>query len=66
VKEEAADQTKTAPAFVELSPGLTPARRVEHTVELEDATGRRMTMKVSGGGVAELLPLAQAFWRPTV
>ncbi len=49
-----------AAAFVEL-PALTPSRRVEHTVELEDATGRRMTLKVSGGQLAEQIPLAEAF-----
>jgi len=55
---------KAAATFVEL-PAVAPMRRVEHVVELEDATGRRMTMKISGGAVAELLPLAQAFWRPS-
>jgi hypothetical protein len=54
-----------APAFVELPAAMSVSRRVEHTVELEDAMGRRMTMRVSGGAVAELLPMAQAFWRPT-
>ena len=51
--------------FVEL-PTLAAPRRAEHTLELEDATGRKMTMKVCGGSLAELLPLAQAFWRPSV
>jgi hypothetical protein len=67
VKTKPVAVSKAAPAFVELPTGMMPSsRRVEHTVELEDATGRRMTMKVSGGAVAELLPLAQACWRPTV
>jgi hypothetical protein len=51
--------------FVELPP-LGAPRRAEHTIELEDAAGRKMTVKVSGGSLAELLPLAQAFWRPSV
>jgi hypothetical protein len=46
-------------------PRLAPLPRTEHTVELEDSAGRRMTIKVSGASLAELLPLAQAFWRPT-
>jgi hypothetical protein len=50
-------------AFVEL-PAPPSARRAEHSVELEDGAGRRMTVKVCGGNLAELLPLAQAFWRP--
>ena len=54
-----------APArFVELPPlGASPARRPEHTVELEDSAGRRLVIKVSGGHLAEALPLAQAFWQ---
>ena len=50
------------PSFVELPP--LPARRVEHHVELEDGTGRRLSVRVAGGSLAEVLPLAQAFWRP--
>ena len=49
--------------FVEL-PALSPPRRCEHTLELQDAGGRRMTLKLSGGGLAELAPLIQAFWKP--
>lgn len=49
-------------SFVEL-PALT-ARRPEHLVELEDGTGRRLSVKVAAGHLAEVLPLAQAFWRP--
>ncbi len=66
------DKSKSAKApppckttFVEL-PSLTSPRRAEHTIELEDAAGRKMTVKVCGGSLAELLPLAQAFWRPSV
>jgi len=51
--------------FVEL-PALAAPRRAEHTIELEDGSGRKMTMKVCGGNLTELLPLAQAFWRPAV
>ena len=49
-------------SFVEL-PAL-PSRRTEHVVELEDGTGRKLTVKVVGGPLGEVLPLAQAFWRP--
>jgi hypothetical protein len=53
-----------APArgFIEL-PSLS-ARRAEHLVELEDGTGRKLSLKVAAGHLAEVLPLAQAFWRP--
>jgi hypothetical protein len=52
-----------APAsFIEL-PAL-PARRAEHLVELEDGMGRKLTLKVAAGHLAEVLPLAQSFWRP--
>ena len=50
------------PGFIEL-PSLSP-RRVEHLVELEDGTGRKLSLKVAAGHLAEVLPLAQAFWRP--
>jgi hypothetical protein len=49
------------PSFIEL-PSL-PARRAEHLVELEDGTGRKLSLKVAAGHLAEVLPLAQAFWR---
>jgi hypothetical protein len=51
-------------SFVEL-PALS-SRRAEHVVELEDSTGRKLTVKVVGGQLGEVLPLAQAFWRPSV
>jgi len=51
--------------FVEL-PALVAPRRVEHTIELEDGAGRKLTVKVSGGNLSEVLPLAQAFWRPSL
>ncbi len=51
-------------SFVEL-PALT-ARRPEHLVELEDGRGRRLSVKIAAGHLAEVLPLAQAFWRPGV
>ena len=49
-------------SFIELA--SLPARRVEHLVELEDGSGRKLTLKVAAGHLAEVLPLAQAFWRP--
>ena len=52
------------PRFVEL-PSL-PMRRAEHLVELEDGTGRKLSLKVAAGHLAEVLPLAQGFWRPGV
>ena len=51
-------------SFIEL-PSL-PTRRAEHLVELEDGTGRKLSLKVAAGHLAEVLPLAQAFWRPGV
>lgn len=50
------------PRFLEL-PSL-PMRRAEHLVELEDGTGRKLSLKVAAGHLAEVLPLAQGFWRP--
>ena len=50
-------------SFVELA-ALSAPRRCEHTVELEDAGGRRMSVKLSGGSLSELAPLIQAFWKP--
>ncbi len=54
---------KPLAGFVEL-PALPAPRRCEHTVELEDAGGRRMSVKLCGGNLAELAPLIQAFWKP--
>jgi hypothetical protein len=51
------------PAFVEW-PAVAAPRRAEPMIELEDATGRKMTVKAGGGSLSELLPLVQAFWRP--
>jgi hypothetical protein len=62
VKPPAASKKPMA-RFVEL-PALSAPRRTEHTLELEDAGGRRMSVKLSGGNLAELAPLIQAFWRP--
>ena len=50
------------PGFLEL-PSLSP-RRPEHLVELEDGTGRKLSLKVAVGHLVEVLPLVQAFWRP--
>jgi hypothetical protein len=52
------------PGFIELA-SLSP-RRAEHVVELEDGNGRKLSLKVAAGHLAEVLPLAQAFWRPGV
>lgn len=49
------------PSFIEL-PSL-PVRRAEHLVELEDGTGRKLSLKIAAGHLAEVLPLTQAFWR---
>lgn len=53
----------SARSFIEL-PCL-PARRAEHVVELEDGSGRKLSLKIAAGHLAEVLPLAQAFWKPT-
>jgi hypothetical protein len=54
---------RTMAQFVEL-PALSAPRRCEHTLELEDAGGRRMSVKLCGGNLAELAALIQAFWKP--
>jgi hypothetical protein len=64
VRKTSAKGRPAGAAFVELPAPPSP-RRVEHSVELEDGAGRRMSVKVCGGNLAELLPLAQAFWRPS-
>jgi hypothetical protein len=65
IKPPAKPRAAAPPArqgFIELPP-LNP-RRAEHLVELEDGTGRKLSLKVAAGHLAEVLPLAQAFWRP--
>jgi hypothetical protein len=52
------------PSFFEL-PSL-PARRAEHLVELEDGTGRKLSLKIAAGHLAEVLPVVQSFWRSGV
>ena len=64
IKPTAKAHSVARQSFVEL-PALT-ARRTEHLVELEDGTGRRLSVKIAAGHLAEVLPLAQAFWRPGV
>ena len=64
IKPPAKARPAVRPGFIEL-PSL-PARRAEHLVELEDGTGRKLSLKVAAGHLAEVLPLAQAFWRPGV
>lgn len=62
IKPPAKARPAVRPSFIEL-PSL-PARRAEHLVELEDGTGRKLSLKIAAGHLAEVLPLAQAFWRP--
>ena len=64
IKPPAKARVPEGPRFIEL-PSL-PLRRAEHLVELEDGTGRKLSLKVAAGHLAEVLPLAQAFWRPGV
>lgn len=64
IKPPAKARAPERPHFIEL-PSL-PLRRAEHLVELEDGTGRKLSLKVAAGHLAEVLPLAQAFWRPGV
>jgi hypothetical protein len=64
VKPPSKARVPGGPSFVELP--LLPARRAEHLIELEDGTGRQLSLKVAAGHLAEVLPLVQAFWRPGV
>ena len=64
IKHPAAQARASQPRFIEFS--SLPTRRAEHVVELEDATGRKLSLKIPAGHLAEVLPLAQAFWRPGV
>jgi hypothetical protein len=61
-RESQAPECPVPPSFVEW--GSWPARRAEHLVELEDGNGRKLSLKVAAGHLAEVLPLTQAFWRP--
>lgn len=64
-REQSAAQVRAGkPRFIELA--SLPTGRAEHVVELEDAAGRRLSVRVPAGHLAEVLPLAQAFWRPGV
>lgn len=63
-KPSAKARATERPRFIEL-PALA-SRRAEHVVELEDAAGRKLSLKIPAGHLAEVLPLAQAFWRPSV
>jgi hypothetical protein len=54
---------KSPPAFVELPPLMAAPRRAESTLELEDGTGRRLTVRVARGDLGEVLPLLAAFYR---
>jgi hypothetical protein len=49
-------------AFVEL-PMPAPTRQNEYRVELENRLGAKMTLRLAPGSSAEVLALAQAFWR---
>jgi hypothetical protein len=63
-KPSAKARTPQWPRFIEL-PSLA-TRRAAHVVELEDAAGRKHSLKIPAGHPAEVLPLAQAFWRPSL
>ena len=60
VKPSAKAGSVGRPSFIEL-PSL-PARRAEHLVELEDGTGRKLSLKIVAGHLAEVLPVVQSFW----
>jgi len=62
VKPPSKTRAPVGQSFVELA--ALPPRRAEHLVELEDGAGRKLSLKVAAGHLAEVLPLAQAFWRP--
>lgn len=50
------------PAFVELT-ALPACREAGCTVELEDRSGAKMTLRLDQGNGVDALVLAQAFWR---
>jgi hypothetical protein len=62
IKGPAGTKAPARPHFLEL-PSM-PGRRVEHLVEWEDGMGRKLSLKIAAGHLAEVLPLVQAFWRP--
>jgi hypothetical protein len=50
-----------SPAFVEVQ--LEPTRPWECQVQLEDRRGAKMSLRLVGGGAAEVATLVQSFWR---
>ena len=50
-----------APEFVEILPGGMPATRPECLIEVEDASGAKMRIRVQGGDLPDLAALTRVF-----
>jgi hypothetical protein len=64
LKKHAAAATEVgerAPEFVEILPGAMPGSRPECTIELEEASGAKMRIRLQGGNLPDVADLTRAF-----
>ena len=56
-----AESDEHVPEFVEVLPGGMPASRPECTIELEEASGAKMRIRLQGGNLPDVADLTRAF-----
>ena len=64
LKKRAAAAARTgerAPEFVEVLPGGMPAPRPECLIEIEEASGAKMRIRLQGGDLPDVAALTRAF-----
>jgi hypothetical protein len=59
--DPAAGSGEHAPEFVEILPGPMPAPRPQCMIEVEDASGAKMRIRLQGGDLPDLAALARVF-----
>jgi hypothetical protein len=57
----AAPSSEPAPEFVELLPGGMPAGRPEYLIEVEDAGGAKLRIRLQGGDIPDVAALVRVF-----
>ena len=57
----AAEVGERAPEFVEVLPGGLPASRPQCTIELEEASGAKMRIRLEGGNLPDVADLTRTF-----
>ena len=57
----AAESGEHVPEFVEVLPGGMPALQPECTIELEEAGGAKMRIRLQGGNLPDVADLTRAF-----